>query len=505
LNLQNIKRRPKAVAFTAVLALGLGGLAIASAERALGPNPTPTFQFANPNEPATHAGFAPVVKKVLPAVVNISSTKIVKTPVGYQGFQEGQDPSDLFRQFFGGDDSGGQPQQPRMPRRQPREDRGQREQGLGSGVIVSPEGYILTNNHVIDGATNITVTLSDKREYKARLIGTDPHTDVAVLKIDAGTLPSVVIGDSTKVQVGDYALAIGNPFGVGQTVTMGIVSAKGRTHLGIEDYEDFIQTDAPINPGNSGGALINDRGELVGINTAILSHGSEGNQGIGFAVPVNLARTVMDQILKTGKVTRAYIGIVPQDMTPAMARAFGDKNLSGALVGDVSANSPASKAGLKTGDIIVSMNGKPVNDSNDLRMTVSMMAPGATVNLKVMREGTERDIAVQLEEMPGTQHAELNQSGDASKSTLAGVSVQNLDPQTARQAGVPANTSGVVVTDISPSSAAADSGLQPGDVIQQVNRRPVTNTADFDRAMSASKDQTLLLVNRHGTTLYVAV
>jgi serine protease Do len=213
----------------------------------------------------------------------------------------------------------------------------------------------------------------------------------------------------------------------------------------------------------------------------------------------------MDQILKTGKVTRAYIGIVPQDMTPAMARAFGDKNLSGALVGDVSANSPASKAGLKTGDIIVSMNGKPVNDSNDLRMTVSMMAPGATVNLKVMRDGAPRDIAVQLEEMPGTQHAELNQNGNAAKNTLAGVSVQNLDPQTARQAGVPADTPGVVVTDISPSSAAADSGLQPGDVIQQVNRRPVTNTADFDRAMSASKDETLLLVNRHGTTLYVAV
>jgi len=250
--------------------------------------------------------------------------------------------------------------------------------------------------------------------------------------------------------------------------------------------------------------LVNDRGELVGINTAIISHGSEGNQGIGFAVPVNLARTVMDQILKTGKVTRAYIGIVPQDMTPAMARAFGDKDLSGALVGDVSPNSPAQKAGLQKGDIITSMNGKPVNDSNDLRMTVSMMAPGSRVDLKVTRDGAVRDIPVTLEEMPGTQ-AELRQKGDATKSSLSGVSVQDLDSETARQFRVPANTQGVVVTDINPSSTAADSGLQPGDVIQQVNRQPVKNTADFDRAMSASKDETLLLVNRQGTTMYVAV
>jgi serine protease Do len=502
LNLHEFLRRPKAVAITGVLALGLGGLAIASVEHSLGNNPTPTFQFANPNEPAVHAGFAPVVKRVLPAVVNISSTKVVKAAAG---MEQGGDPSDLFRQFFGGggDDDGGQPGMRRQPR-QHREPQGQREQGLGSGVIVSPEGYIVTNNHVIDGATNIVVTLSDKREFKARLIGTDPKTDVAVLKIDAGNLPSIVIGDSNKVQVGDYALAIGDPFGVGTTVTMGIVSAKGRTHLGIEDYEDFIQTDAPINPGNSGGALVNDRGELVGMNTAIIAHGSEGNQGIGFAVPVNLVHNVMDQILKNGKVTRAYIGIVPQDMTPAMARAFGDKDLSGALVGDVSPNSPAAKAGLQKGDIIISMNGKPVNDSNDLRMTVSMMAPGSRVDLKVTRDGAIRDIPVTLEEMPGTV-AELKQKGDATKSSLSGISVQDLDAQTARQAGVPANTPGVVVTDINPSSAAADSGLQPGDVIQQVNRKPVRNTADFEQAMRGSKDETLLLVNRQGTTLYVAV
>jgi len=212
---------------------------------------------------------------------------------------------------------------------------------------MTPNGYILTNNHVVDSATGIRVTLADKREFKAKVIGTDPKSDLAVLKIDATDLPCIAVTDSSKVQVGDYALAVGDPFGVGQTVTMGIVSATGRTHLGIEDYEDFIQTDAPINPGNSGGALVNDRGELIGINTAILSHGSGGNQGIGFAIPVNMARNVMDQLVKSGKVTRAYIGILPQDVTPAIASAFGQKEAHGALVGDVTPNGPAQKSGIQ--------------------------------------------------------------------------------------------------------------------------------------------------------------
>lgn len=487
---RSVSVRPKVAAVALALALGIGGLGLAAAEHAFANNPPASLKLADSNEGPSRTGFAPIVKKVLPTVVNISSTKVVKA----QADSEGQMPDDdLFRQFFGGSMRG----TPGMPREQ-------RERGLGSGVIVSPEGYILTNNHVVDGATDVKVTLSDNREYKARVVGADPKTDIAVLKIDAANLPAIVIGDSSKIQIGDYALAVGNPFGVGKTVTMGIVSATGRTNLGIEAYEDFIQTDAPINPGNSGGALINDRGELVGINTAIISHGSEGNQGIGFAVPVNLARTVMDEILKNGKVTRAYLGILPQDVTPAIAKAFGVKEFTGALVGDVTANSPAQKSGLQNGDIILELNGKPVTDANQLRMSISMMTPGASVNLKVLRNGAGRDFTVTLGELP-TEQASAEKGSSDSKSELSGISVQDVDARTARQLGVPANTAGVVVTKVDPSSAAADSGLQRGDVIQEVNHKPVRNTADFEAAMRNSKDQTLLLVNRQGSTMYVAV
>jgi serine protease Do len=370
---------------------------------------------------------------------------------------------DLFRQFFGGNMRG----VPQMPQEQ-------KERGLGSGVIVSPEGYILTNNHVVDGATTVTVTLSDKREFKARVVGTDPKVDIAILKIDASGLPAIVVGDSSKIQIGDYALAVCNPFGVGKTVTMGIISATHRTtDQHIEAYEDFIQTDAPINPGNSGGALINDRGELIGINTAIIAHGSEGNQGIGFAVPVNLARTVMDEILKNGKVTRAYLGIVPQDVTPAIAKAFNVKEFTGALVGSVSADSPASKGGLANGDIILQLNGQPVEDANQLRMNISMMAPGTAVNLKVLRSGVEKNMTVTLGELP-LEKAEVEKGSDNAKGSeqLSGISVQNLDAQTARQLDIPASTAGVVITKVDPSSAAADAGLKRGDVIQEVNRKP---------------------------------
>jgi serine protease Do len=480
--------RPKTAVLGVALALGLGGLGLAAANRVWNDNPPATLKLADANEGPSRTGFAPVVKKVLPAVVNISSSKVVKTPTAFHG----QIPDEL-RQFFGDDSQG--------HRGMPSE---QREQGLGSGVIVSPEGYILTNNHVVDEATDVKVTLSDKREFKARVIGSDPKTDIAVLKIDASGLPAIVIGDSSKVQIGDYALAVGNPFGVGKTVTMGIVSATGRTNLGIEAYEDFIQTDAPINPGNSGGALINDRGELVGINTAILAHGSEGNQGIGFAVPVNLARTVMDQILKNGKVTRAYLGIIPQDVTPAMAKAFGEKEPHGALVGDVSPDSPAQRSGLLKGDIILELNGKPVEDANQLRMSISMMSPDAGVTLKLFRGGAERQVAVKLAELP-VQEASVRSEPAGAKSALSGVAVEDVDAQTARQLGLPASTAGVVVTSISPSSPAVDSGLRRGDVIQEVNRQPVKNTSDFERAMRNSKDQTLLLVNRQGSTMYVAV
>ena len=337
MNVQRFKGRLGGIAVATALGLvaaGFGGARLRGDMQTA--NQPASLKLADPNEGPSRNSFAPIVKKVLPEVVNISSSKVVKTPTGFSGQMPQMMPMDpFFRQFFG-DNSGRQFGIPQNPR----EDR---ERSLGSGVIVSPEGYILTNNHVVAGATEIRVTTSDKHEYKACIVGTDPRTDVAVLKVDATNLPAVTIADSSKVQVGDYVLAIGDPFGVGETVTMGIVSATGRTNLGIEDYEDFIQTDAPINPGNSGGALVNDRGELIGINTAILSHGSGGNEGVGFAVPSNLARNVMDQIVNNGKVIRAYMGISIQEVSPELAKAFGEAEPRGALVGDVRLREPGGK------------------------------------------------------------------------------------------------------------------------------------------------------------------
>ena len=476
--------------------LGAAGLGLArTTQKALSSNPPATLKLADANEGPSKSSYAPLVKEVLPSVVNISSSKVVHNRVSPE---DGMPMDPFFRQFFeqgqGGNDGAGRFNAPRDSR----------EKALGSGVIVSPEGYILTNNHVIDGATDVRVTLSDKREFKATLVGADPKTDVAVLKIDAKNLAPITIGDSSKVQVGDVALAIGDPFGVGQTVTKGIISATGRGGLGIEDYEDFLQTDAPINPGNSGGALINDRGELVGLNTAIISHGSGGSQGIGFAVPANLARQVMDQVLKTGHVVRAYLGIYPQDVTPAMAKAFGEKDTQGIVVGDVSPNSPAKEAGIQRGDIILQINGKPVTDSNQLRMSVSMMQPGTELKLKTLRNGTERDATVKLAEMP-TESAKADSSNDdqGGSKALEGVEVSNLNAGIARQLNIPSSTKGVVVTDIDPASKMADSGLQKGDVIQEVNHQAVTNVSEFQSAIRKAGSEPLLLVNRDGRTLFI--
>ncbi|MBZ5659566.1 MAG: DegQ family serine endoprotease [Acidobacteriia bacterium] len=490
-------RKPQAILVATLLLVGVAGLGIARANQNLfSPGLHAALKLADPAEGPSKTGFAPVVKGVLPDVVNISTSKVVKASNQFQGEQDEIPP--FFQQFFGQQFPGmgpdGRPQRPRD----------QREDSLGSGVIVSPDGYILTNNHVIDGATDVRVTLSDKRQLKAKVVGTDPKTDIAVLKVEGNDFHAITIGDSSKVEVGDYALAIGDPFGVGQTVTMGIVSAMNRGNLGIEDYEDFIQTDAPINPGNSGGALVNDRGELIGINTAILSHGSGGNEGIGFAVPVNLARQVMGQILDHGKVNRAYLGIMIQDVTPAIAKAMNLNSMQGVLVGDVSPNGPAKKSGIQRGDVITELNGKQVPDSRTLRMSISMMNPDSTVKLKLLRNGTPTEATVTLGTLPASQEqAKSEESG--SEGALEGVTLQNLDMDTAKQLGLPASTSGVVVADIAPSSSVAMSGLRRGDVIQEVNHEPVKNVAQAEAAIRKAGSNVLLLVNRQGNTMFIGI
>jgi serine protease Do len=438
-------------------------------------------------------GFAPVVEKALPAVVNISSTKTTKTQGGNLANPFFSDP--FFRQFFG---RGSQ-----MPREQ-------REHSLGSGVIVSPDGYILTNNHVIDGANDIEVALSDRRDFRAKVVGADAKTDLAVIKIGASGLPTLPMGDSSAVRVGQFVLAIGDPFGVGETVTMGIVSAKGRGGLGIEDYEDFIQTDAAINPGNSGGALINPAGQLIGINTAILTGGGGGgNQGVGFAIPVSMAQNVMDQIRKNGKVTRGWLGVGIQPLTPDLATAFGLKENKGALIAQVEPGSPAAKAGLQQGDVIQQVNGQAVDDARALTLKISQMAPGSTVKLTVLRNGKQQEISATLGEMPGQKAVAENgaKQPDSGEATgLSGVEVDNLTPDIAQQLKLPASTQGVVVTDVSDGTPASDAGLQRGDVIQEVNHQPVRNVGDLNRALrQAGGKQVLLLVNRGGNTSYVVI
>jgi len=437
------------------------------------------------------SGFAPIISKVVPAVVNISSTKVIDNPQSNAPFFS--DP--LFRQFFGDQF----PQQFNMPKQQ-------RAKALGSGVIVSADGYILTNNHVVDGADDVSVSLEDSREFKAHIVGTDPRTDVAVLKVDAENLPVLTLGDSSKVQVGNFVLAVGNPFSLSQTVTAGIISATGRGNLGIEDYEDFIQTDASINPGNSGGALVDVNGDLIGINTAILTgDGSRGNQGVGFAIPINMARGVMDQILKNGRVIRGYLGAMIQPVTPDIAKHFGLEDPHGALLGDVDPKGPAGKSGLQRGDIVLEMDGQKITETKDFRLKVAMTAPDTPVDLKVFRNGVTKDYTVTLGELPN-QPEQTEEAKGSSSSALQGLSAETLTPDIAQQLGLPADTYGVVVDGVDMGSLAAETGLQRGDVIQEVNNRKVVNMADFTGAVRQAKGESiLLLVNRGGNTMYVVI
>ena len=436
-------------------------------------------------------GFSAVIKPALPAVVNIRTSKIVK-PQADQMSPMFNDP--MFRQFFG--DQFGQGGKPHA----------EREQALGSGVIITVDGTILTNNHVIDGATDIKVQLSDKREFVAKLVGADPKSDIAVLKIEGKDLPTLPLGDSSQLNVGDLIFAIGDPFGVGETATMGIVSATGRSRLGIEDYENFIQTDAAINPGNSGGAMIDIHGNLVGINTAILSHGgSGGNEGVGFAIPMSMAKPVMDQILAHGKVVRGYLGVHIQDFSPELAKSFNFNQSGGVLIGDVSANTPAANAGLKKGDVVVKLNGQAVSESNDLRNTISQMAPGTQVKLDIWRDGKVQPYTVTLGELPNDKGT-TEGSDESSSGEIQGIDVQDLTPEISQQLNLPSGTHGVVVTSVDPASAAAAAGINRGDLIQEINHKPVTSAAQYKQLMSSAGTQPiLLLINRGGITSFVVV
>jgi serine protease Do len=449
-------------------------------------------------------GFTDVAKAVTPAVVNI--TTVIGEKISGRGGEN--ELRDRMEEFFGGPNGpfGPKfrgPQGPQGPT-DPRAPRGFHGGGQGSGVIVSPDGYVLTNNHVIDGAREVTVTLPDKREFQGKIVGADPKTDLAVVKIDGKNLPVVPWGDASKLQVGEYVLAVGNPFGLNSTVTLGIVSALGRGRMGITQYEDFIQTDAAINPGNSGGALVNTKGELVGINTAIFSQ-SGGYQGVGFAVPTSMGQPVYESLVKHGKVVRGYLGIGIQDLNQDLAKSFGVTNGKGALVTDVKEDSPADHAGLQQGDVIVSYQASSVEDAVALQRLVTKTIVGSKVPMKILRDGHEKDLNVTIAEQPADPKI-AKAEGDEKEYAFAGVAVQDLDRDTAKELGLKGKTQGVVVTSVEPESGADKAGLMPGDVIREINRQPVKSVKEFEKVSSGVKkgENVLILINRRGASLFLS-
>ena len=465
-----------------------------------------------PEVAGTLTTFAPVVEKVAPSVVTISTSKMVKRGEGQMQNPLFNDP--MFRRFFGipDEDETTPPSRRRAPGR--REDGGdgkthKQSIGLGSGVIVSAEGHIITNNHVIDGADEILVTIgNEKHEYKAKKIGTDPGTDVAVLKIEATNVRPIVFADSDKLRVGDLAIAVGNPFGLTQSVTMGIISALGRGGTGITDYENFIQTDASINPGNSGGALVDTTGRLIGINTAIFSR-SGGNQGIGFAVPANMVHSVMESIMKTGRVSRGFLGIGLQPLSEDLAKQFKLESTKGALVTQVEPKSPAEKAGIESGDVVLDVNGRVVDGPTDLRMYVASIAPGTKVQVKVWRDAKEKALAVTLAERPSQNVASANEPAPAvDPDVLDGVTVGDIEPELRKQFDIPETVkSGVVVTKIDADSPSAEAGIRAGDVILEIDRKPVKNAKEaVELSEKLKKEKKVLLrVATKATSRYVVV
>ncbi|MCX6966190.1 MAG: Do family serine endopeptidase, partial [Verrucomicrobia bacterium] len=411
--------------------------------------------------------FAPIATKVAPSVVSINTSKTVRIPRG-------------LRDFFGMPGPGGGRE---------------RERGLGSGVIVSEDGYILTNRHVVESADEITVRLADQKEYKAKKIGADPGTDIAVLKIEAKGLPVLPFADSDKAHVGDLVLAVGNPFGLTQTVTMGIVSGLGRGGMGIVDYENFIQTDASINPGNSGGALVDMSGRLLGINTAIFSR-TGGNQGIGFAVPSDLAQDILKSIRTSGRVIRGYLGTVIQPVTPELASAFKLKEPTGALVSDVAPGSPAEKAGIEHGDVISFFDGKKVEGPRELRLMVGSQPPGKKAVLKLLRNGQEKEVTVELGELSQkeTTISPNDNSATPAPSILDSVRLADLDEESREMIHAPANLKGALVVEIDPESDAYHAGLRQGYVIEEIDRKPVQSAAEATAlARNVPKDKSVLL------------
>jgi len=449
------------------------------------PSPSPISKEAFEILNKTNQAMAEIVSAVRPSVVNISSTKTIKVP----GFSSPFFDDPFFRRFFG--DEFGFLNRPRE----------YKQSGLGSGVIVTEDGYILTNNHVIKDADEIKIKLYDKREFKGKVIGTDPKTDLAVIKINAKNLPAIRLGDSDKLQVGETVIAIGNPYGLSQTVTSGIVSAKGRANVGIADYEDFIQTDAPINPGNSGGALVNIEGELIGINTAIFST-SGGYQGIGFAIPSNMAKKVMESLIKKGKIIRGWLGVVIQPITPEIAEHLKLKRDTGAIVGDVLPDSPAEEAGIKTGDVIVEYDGRDVKDADHLKNMVAETPPGRDVRIKLIRDGDYLTLKVKIAELP----AETQKLAERLENIFKGVYVRDITPDIRARLGIPNRIKGVVVVDVEGDSPAGDV-LKENDVIIEINRKKIRNVQDFKIVASGIKhgEGALVLLYREGSTFYTTI
>ncbi len=461
-----------------------------------------SFCFADPAEKkdietlrSTGEVFAEIAAKVNPAVVFVSVEQEVVQQMPdifyndpFDGFND-----EFFKRFFG---------QP-MPRQwrqqqQPRQQK-QLRRGQGSGFIITSDGFILTNNHVVEGADKITVKISDDKELQARVIGTDPATDIAVIKVDVNNLPTVQLGDSDKLKVGEWVLAIGNPFGLSHTVTAGIVSAKGRSNLYFAgarvEYQDFIQTDAAINFGNSGGPLLNIDGKVVGVNSAIFSSGG-GSMGIGFAIPINVAKYVYEQIKDKGKVTRGYVGIYADDVSPEMAEHFGVKGRKGILVNKVVPDSPASKSGIERGDIIIKTDGNMVSDWNSFRNEVAKKSPGSKIVLTVLRNGEEKNLEVELQARE-SKGAAAETTGTETKQL--GIDVQDLTPELAQQFGYANDKSGVIVTDVDPASDAAEKGITAGALITEVDRQKVENTENFLKLVKEAKSDSVLLYVKQNT------